>query len=385
MPKQAKIIVLSAAEIAVTKSKENLTAKVAENAKKTNENLATLAIFAVSKNTMSKLKFVLIGTGGIAQTYAQAFQTSNCCDLIAVADINEESARAFAEPFGAKSFADYKTLAENSEFDAVIVATPPNSHPEIAMYFMNRGKHVLCEKPLCLSVTEAKQMIECAEKTGVIFTMASKFRYVEDAIKAKSMVASGVLGEIVQFENAFTAKVDMSKRWNSDSEISGGGVLMDNGTHSVDIIRYFLGPITDVLALETSGTQNLSVDENVKLLAKTKNGVAASVDLTWGINKGLPNFISIYGTNGTLHIGWAESKYKLNSSPDWTVFGKGYDKVQAFKSKLENFRNAILGKEELLIKPSDALASVEVIEAAYKSLNQNLWQKVVEKIDVAGR
>jgi len=332
---------------------------------------------------MEKLKFALIGTGGIAQTYAQAFQTSNCCKLVAVADVRKDSAKAFAEPFGAKAFSDYKTLAENSEFDAVIVSTPPNSHPEIAMYFMNRGVHVLCEKPLCLSVSEARAMIECAEKTGVKFTMASKFRYVEDVVKAKSMVASGVLGEVVQFENAFTAKVDMSKRWNSDKEVAGGGVLIDNGTHSVDIIRYFLGAITDVLALETSGTQNLRVDENVKLLAKTANGIAASVDLTWGINKELPNFISVYGTNGTLHIGWRESKYKLNSNPDWIVFGKGYDKVQAFRSKIENFRNAILGKEELLIQPSDALASVEVIEAAYKSLNQNLWQKVVEKSDTA--
>ena len=213
--------------------------------------------------------------------------------------------------------------------------------------------------------------------------MATKFRYVEDVIKAKAMIASGVLGDIVQFENAFTARVDMSKRWNSDSEISGGGVLMDNGTHSVDIVRYFLGAISDVLALETGGTQNLSVDENVKLLAKTKNGIAASVDLTWGINKELPNFISIYGSNGTLHIGWRESKYKLNSSPDWTIFGKGYDKVQAFKAKIENFRNAIVNDEELLTKPEDALASVEVIEAAYKSLNQNLWQKVIEKSDAA--
>ncbi|HEX8287008.1 MAG TPA: Gfo/Idh/MocA family oxidoreductase [Pyrinomonadaceae bacterium] len=339
----------------------------------------------MSKNLMEKLKFALIGTGGIAQTYAQAFQTSDCCELVAVADVRKESADAFAEPFAAKSFADYKTLAENSDFDAVIVSTPPNSHPEIAMFFMNLGKHVLCEKPLCLSVAEARAMIECAKKTGVKFTMASKFRYVEDVIKAKSLIASGVLGDIVQFENAFTAKVDMSKRWNSDFAISGGGVLMDNGTHSVDIIRYFLGAIEEVLALETSGTQNLSVDENVKLLAKTKNGVAASVDLTWGINKELPNFISVYGTNGTLHIGWRESKYKLNSSPDWTVFGKGYDKVQAFRSKIENFRNAILGKEELLIKPEDALASVEVIEAAYKSLNQNLWQKVVERVETAAK
>ena len=198
---------------------------------------------------MEKLKFALIGTGGIAQTYAQAFQTSKCCELVAVADVRRESADAFAEPFGAKSFADYKSLAENSEIDAIIISTPPNSHPEIAMYFMNRGVHVLCEKPLCLSSAEARAMIETAEKTGVKFTMASKFRYVEDVIKAKSMIASGFLGEVVQFENAFTAKVDMSKRWNSDKSVAGGGVLIDNGTHSVDIIRYFLGAISDVLAL----------------------------------------------------------------------------------------------------------------------------------------
>lgn len=332
-----------------------------------------------------RLRFALVGTGGIAQTYAQAFQTSDCCELVAVADVREDAAQAFAEPFGAKSFSDYKILAEASELDAVIIATPPNTHPEIAMFFMRRGIHVLCEKPLCLSVAEAGAMIETAEETGVTFTMATKFRYCEDVVKAKAIIASGVLGEIVQFENAFTAKVDMSKRWNSDKEIAGGGVLIDNGTHSVDIIRYFLGAITDVLAVETSGTQNLTVDENVKLLAKTANGVVASVDLTWGINKELPNFISVYGTNGTLHIGWRESRYKSNSSPDWTIFGAGYDKVQAFRSKLENFRNAIAIGEELLTKPEDALASVEVIEAAYKSLNQNLWQKVVEKSESAGK
>jgi len=334
---------------------------------------------------MKKLKFALIGTGGIAQTYAQAFQTSNCCELVAVADVRRESADAFAEPFGAKSYDNYKTLAENETVDAVIISTPPNTHPEIAMYFMQKGVNVLCEKPLCLSVAEAREMIDCAEKSNVKFTMATKFRYVEDVIKAKSMIASGVLGDIVQFENAFTAKVDMSKRWNSNREISGGGVLMDNGTHSVDIIRYFLGAIEEVLAVETGATQDLRVDENVKLLAKTQNGVMANVDLTWGINKELPNFISIYGTNGTLHIGWQASKYKLNSNPDWTGFGKGYDKVQAFKAKIENFANAILGKEELLTKPEDALASVEVIEAAYKSLNQNLWQKVIEKNEIASR
>lgn len=333
---------------------------------------------------MKKLRFGLIGAGAIAQAYAQAFNESSCCDLVAIADIRAEAAVALAEIVGAKTYADHIALAvAETELDAVIVATPPVSHPEIACYFLERGIPVLCEKPLCLSVGEAEKMIAAAEKAGVLFTMASKFRYCSDVIKAKGILASGMLGEVLQFENAFTAKVDMSKRWNSNAEVSGGGVLIDNGTHSVDIIRYFLGGIESVLAVDAGGMQGLSVDENVKMFAKTRNNVTASVDLTWGINKELPNFISIYGSNGTLHIGWRESKYKLNSSPDWTVFGKGYDKVASFKGKIENFSHALHGTDELFIKPADALASVQVIEAAYKSLNQNLWQPVIEKAAAA--
>ncbi len=328
-----------------------------------------------------RLRFALVGAGGIAQAYAQAFNESDCCELVAIADVREDAAKALAEIVAGKSYNDYQQLAD-LELDAVIVATPPSTHPEIACFFLERGTPVLCEKPLCLSVADAERMIAAGAAKNVLFTMASKFRYCADVIKAKGILASGVLGEVLQFENAFTAKVDMSKRWNSDAAISGGGVLIDNGTHSVDIIRYFLGPIESILAVDGGGTQQLSVDENVKMFAKTKNNVIASVDLTWGINKELPNFISIYGSNGTLHIGWRESKYKLNSSPDWTVFGKGYDKVASFKGKIENFSKALNGREELFINPSDALASVQVIESAYKSLNQNLWQSVVEKAAV---
>ncbi|MFN0280012.1 MAG: Gfo/Idh/MocA family protein [Pyrinomonadaceae bacterium] len=331
---------------------------------------------------MSKLKFGLIGAGGIAQAYAQAFNESKCCELVAVADVRSEAASALAEIVGGNSYSDYKLFSE-VELDAVIVATPPATHPEIACFFMERGTPVLCEKPLTTNVADAEKMIAAAEKAGVLFTMASKFRYCADVIKAKGILASGVLGDVLQFENAFTAKVDMSKRWNSQAEISGGGVLIDNGTHSVDIIRYFLGGIDSVLVVDAGGTQGLAVDENVKMFAKTKNNVTASVDLTWGINKELPYFISIYGSNGTLHIGWRESKYKLNSSPDWTIFGKGYDKVASFKGKIENFGNALRGKEDLFITPSDALASVQVIDAAYKSMQQNLWQPVIEKAAAA--
>ncbi len=327
---------------------------------------------------MNKLKFGLVGAGGIAQAYAQAFNESTCCELAAVADVRPEAAAALAEIVAGKAYDDYRQLAE-AELDAVIIATPPATHADIACYFLDKKIPVLCEKPLTTNVVDAERMIAAAEKAGVQFTMASKFRYCEDVIKAKGIIAGGALGEILQFENAFTAKVDMSSRWNSDEALSGGGVLIDNGTHSVDIIRYMLGAIDSVLVVDAGGSQGLAVDENVKMFAKTRDGVTASVDLTWGINKELPNFVSVYGTHGTLHIGWRESRYKTNSSPDWTVFGSGYDKVASFKGKIDNFARALRSKEELYITPEDALASVRVIEAAYRSMRQNLWQPVVER------
>src|SRR5439155_4922413 len=183
--------------------------------------------------------------GGIAQAYAQAFNESTCCTLVAVADVREDSAKALAEIVGGKAYLDYKQTAD-VELDAVIVATPPSTHPEIACFLMECGIPVLCEKPLTTNVRHAEKMIAAADKAGVLFTMASKFRYCDDMIKAKGILASGVLGDVVQFENAFTARVDMSKRWNSKAEVSGGGVLIDNGTHSVDIIRYFIGAIDSV-------------------------------------------------------------------------------------------------------------------------------------------
>jgi predicted dehydrogenase len=199
---------------------------------------------------------------------------------------------------------------------------------------------------------------------------------VDDVIHAKQIVDSGILGEIVLFENAFTAWVDMSKRWNSDREVSGGGVLIDNGTHSFDIARYILGPLAEVHVIEGKRSQGLQVEETVRILVRSAAGVVGNIDLSWSINKELNRYISIYGSSGTVLVGWRESKYRQSSSSEWVVFGQGYDKVGAFRNQILNFANAIHGKEALIIKAEDAVASVEVVEAAYQSLGKNHWTAV---------
>ncbi len=101
-----------------------------------------------------------------------------------------------------------------------------------------------------------------------------------------------------------------------------------------------------------------------------------SIDLSWTINKEQPHYLSIYGSDGTILVGWKESKYRRTKDADWTVFGRGYDKLQAFCRQIDNFSRAIRGEEPLVVTPQDAMASVEVIEAGYEALRQSHWHPV---------
>jgi predicted dehydrogenase len=327
-----------------------------------------------------RLKFGLVGAGAIAQSYVQAFESCQSARLVAVADIREEAARAVAHGARCDHYTSYEALAKRSKLDAVIVCTPPDTHPGICLYFLERNVHVLCEKPLSVDLKTAKLMVETARRAGVKLTMASKFRYVEDVVRAKAIVMSGILGEIVLFENAFTSRVDMSSRWNANPKISGGGVLIDNGTHSVDLMRYFLGPLSQVQVVEGKRVQDLTVEDTVRIFVRSVGGVMGTIDLSWSINKELDSYINIYGSHGTVFVGWKLSKYRQSSSPDWVAFGGGYDKIQAFRSQISNFARAIRGEEALLITAEDSLASVEVIEAAYAALRQSHWTTVNHKL-----
>lgn len=323
-----------------------------------------------------KTRIALVGAGGIAQAYSQSFKQCEKAELVAVADVREEAAQTVADMHGCVAVTDHEKLLDNVAFDAVLICTPPSTHPDICKYFLEKGIHVLCEKPLAVDSESARSIIDCAERNDAKFTMASKFRYVEDVIKAKALITSGILGELILFENTFAGHVDMSSRWNSDPLISGGGVMIDNGTHSVDIARYLLGPLDEIQAVEGKRVQDLSVEDTARIFARSQSGVMASIDLSWSLNKQQPYYISIYGAEGTILVGWRESKYRRNSDQDWLEFGTGYDKFKAFTAQLDNFAGAIQGDEVLLIKPEDALASVEVIEVAYEAMWRNTWMPI---------
>ena len=174
-----------------------------------------------------KLRFALIGAGKISDSYCQAFTATCNATLVYVADVRPEAATAMANRYGCEAVLPEKLLDSNC-IDAAIVATPPNTHPSLCIDLLKRNIPVLCEKPVSIDVETATSISRTAREKRVLFTMASKFRYVDDVVRARKIVDSGILGDILLFENTFMSFVDMKSRWNSQKSVSGGGVLIDN-------------------------------------------------------------------------------------------------------------------------------------------------------------
>jgi predicted dehydrogenase len=319
----------------------------------------------------------VVGAGGIAQAYASLLTDSTTATCVGVADVRIDAARAMAEQFGAAAFVSADELAALPTLEAVVLCTPPVTHLALAERFADRGVHVLCEKPLALNHHAAAEMASASERAGIVLTMATKFRFCDDVNRAALIMSSGRIGVIRLVEVAFTSRVDMSGRWNVDPAVSGGGVLVDNGTHAVDLVRHLLGPISEVLAVETSRPVGFVVDDTARLNLRTDGGVDAHVDLSWSIDKSLADFVRVYGTLGELRVGWRESAWRPHGG-EWESIGAGYAKFAAMGGALDAFCRAVRGDAPLPVTVDDGIAAALCIDAAYESLRRGAWVKLAE-------
>jgi predicted dehydrogenase len=168
----------------------------------------------------------------------------------------------------------------------------------------------------------------------------------------------------------------MSTRWNADPSVSGGGVLIDNGTHSVDLCRYLLGPVCSVLAIEGQRPTGLPVEDTVQVLLRTESGAVATIRLSWSLKSTDESFVELDGRTGHVSVGWKSSRFITDSAAGWTEFSGPYDKHAAFRRNLDNVLDALDTGAVPLVGPADALASVHVIDAAYRSLDAGTWVEI---------
>jgi predicted dehydrogenase len=315
----------------------------------------------------------IIGAGNIGSAYAHAINNSGMVTLTAVCDIDGDQAKSVANGSDAGVFSSVDALVASGLCDAVIVATPPATHEAVSIDCLVQGLDVLCEKPFTLDEQSARDMFDVASREGRLLAMASKFRYVSDIAQARELIQAGVIGDPTVVDVTFASPVDMTDRWNSVPEISGGGVLIDNGTHAVDIVRYLLGPIVRVSAMRGRTVGTNDVEDTAIILAETSPATIVNIQVSWSMAPHNEAYVIVRGTGGTIRIGWAESMYRRDGSDDWTSFGTGYSKMNALQANVEDFVARVEGRDSMRISPADVVASVTVIEGAYRAINSGQW------------
>jgi len=327
---------------------------------------------------MDRIRVAIVGCGKIAATHLRALQAIEEAEIVAVADVDRAAAKRLAASAACPDYDDPQEMLERESPEIVCVCTPPADHPEVSIACLRNGAHVLCEKPFSIDTSSATRMVDAAERAGRFLTMASKFRFVEDVRKARELMEAGAVGKIVLCEIAFCGRADMRNRWQSDAHRSGGGVLIDNGSHAVDIIRYLLGPISRVQAQHCRKIQGLPVEDTSMIFVETVDGVWGRIDLSWSLEKDHDAYITLHGSEGMMIVGWKSSRYRRYGAERWVAFGAGYDKLGAFTEQHRNFIDCVRGRAAAVINAEDSLESVRVIEVAYWSSRSNKWLEVEE-------
>ena len=320
------------------------------------------------------LRVALVGTGRIAHDWQAAIAAlPERFALVGGVDPQPE-ALEWLKGLAVPGFASVRDLCNKSAPDLAIVCSPPATHENAAEELLAGGCHVLCEKPVSVSEASAARMYQAAERHRRTLSMASKFRFVHSVRRAAALVTEGTIGQPLLYEGAFTGFVDMANRWNSNPSLSGGGVLMDNGSHAADLARFLLGsPIVRVLAHFGRRTQPIGVEDTVRVLFEVAGGCIGTFDLSWAVPKGDPHFVKIWGEAGEVEIGWQETRWRSRDEPKWHRLGGEYDKLAAFREQLVALHEAIQHNEPPPVAPPEALESLRVIESGYRSAMAARW------------
>ena len=249
---------------------------------------------------MKKLRFGIVGTGGIAHRFAEAIKNVPEAELTAVASRKIETAHIFADEFSIPHrFGSYEEMAESDLIDCAYIATPHSCHKDCSIMMLKGKKHVICEKPLAVTAKEAEEMFICAEENGCFLMEAMWARLVPGTIKLIEMIKEGRLGDIRGVEGKFCYTFDEDEMdHHALKPENGGGSLLDVGVYGLHFSKWYLGEDIDSTLAQCdmyNGT-----DSHTNIIMKYKNGALSYISSATLLRK--PNEGYIYGTKGYVHI-----------------------------------------------------------------------------------
>jgi UDP-N-acetylglucosamine 3-dehydrogenase len=317
----------------------------------------------------------IIGVGRAGKIHLEAWKAVEGAEVQAISD-RASSVRRWAREIGLRAYSDPLDMIAREPLDAVSVATPPLLHAPVTVACLERNLDVLCEKPLALNGREALKMLRTATRLKRQLVLATKFRHVPDLVAARDLIAAGDIGEPVAFEIDFSSMVDMSGRWNSRRALAGGGVIIDNGCHAFDIVAFLFGTVARVHATRLKSLQSIAVEDSATILVAAGRGLIGRIDLSWSLATGRETYVTVYGSRGTIEVGWRGSRLRVAGRPTVQI-GSGYDKGDAHRRMMTAFRDLALGNAVgPWITPGECLRTVAAVEAAYQSLRSGGWVSV---------
>jgi predicted dehydrogenase len=239
---------------------------------------------ALERKHKRRLGVALIGAGAFGKRRAAVVAAHPGCRLLAVADPVEERARAVAAEADAAGFTDWRAAIAASGIDVVLVATPTALAPQVALAALQAGKHVLAEKPFGRSADEILPCVRAARERDVILKVGYNHRYHPGIAAAHHLFRAGAIGRLLCLRCTYGhgGREGYEREWRSQPEISGGGQLLDQGVHALDLFRWFAGEFIEATAsLATAYWPIAPVEDNVFALLRTPSGVIAQLHASW--------------------------------------------------------------------------------------------------------
>jgi predicted dehydrogenase len=332
-------------------------------------------------------KIGIIGCGKIAQVrHIPEYAANPDAELAGYFDLNLERAEQLAQQYGGKAFASYQDLLADPSIDAVSVCTANSSHAEISIAALRAGKHVLCEKPMATTQADCDAMVQAAEENGRYLMIGQNQRLAKAHVKAKELIDSGLIGEIISFRTTFghggpeTWSVDPGKStWFFDKNRAAMGAMADLGIHKTDLIHYLTGDhvvetTARLVTMDKRGADGelIGVDDNAICIYRLSKGALGTMTASWTFYGAEDNSTILYGTRGIMRI-YDDPTYAIQVSnlAGETILYQ-IDKIQTNDSQtksgiIDAFMDCLVADKAPEISGKEVAKTMRVIFASIES------------------
>jgi predicted dehydrogenase len=323
----------------------------------------------IERKTMKDLRIGVIGAGTVGGWHLNSYRKAGAA-IVAVADPQEQLGRQRAAEYGCRYHADYRSLLADGQLDAVSICTPPDLHREHVLAALDRGLHVLCEKPFAATLDDARAMVAAARQSDRTLLVGFVHRFYEPAQRTRRMVAEGTLGPLISFHNRFAVNNRKNHRdWVIDPLRAGGGAFMDTAMHSVDLFRFLVGEVAAVTAFQRTVAVGLPVEDTGVLVLRAESGVLGVIEADW-MTPAVDYTFALYGMDGAARVGYepAELLSWSRATEAWTHEPLESDQAMArFDREILHFLRCIRGEEQAAVTAEDGLRALQIVQAAYRS------------------